>query len=258
MNTGCALPLIAVVTVVRNDARHIARTLESVLGQDYPHLESIVIDGASSDGTLAVIERYRSRLAACVSEPDRGLYDAMNKGLALCRRDAYVIFMNSGDVFAGPDALVRLFGARARWPALVLAPVVKRGAVDLLLPVRLGHRLGMPVCHQGMFCRQPLLARHGFDLRYGLAADYDLYLKLTRGLGPVDVAAVDTPVAIVSAGGLSDRGGRQITREYCAILWRARKWQELAAYAARRTLRHALEGAWASLARLRPRRKQPA
>ena len=258
MNTNAALPLIAVVTVVRNDARHIARTLESVLGQAYPHLEHIVVDGASTDGTVEIIGRYRKRLAVFVSEPDRGLYDAMNKGLALCRRDAYVVFMNSGDVFAGPDALAGLFGRRARWPALVLAPVIKRGAADLLLPVRLGRRFGMPACHQGMFCRQPLLARHGFDLRYGLAADYDLYLKVARGLGPVDVAAVDTPVAIVSAGGLSDRGGRQITREYCAIMWRARKWEDLVVYAARRTLRHALEGALARLARLPPRRKQPA
>lgn len=243
MNTAAALPLVAVVTVVRNDVRHIARTLESVLGQSYPQLEYLVVDGASNDGTVEVIERYRNRLAAFVSEPDRGLYDAMNKGLALCRRDAYVYFLNSGDVFAGPDALANLFGKRARWPALVLAPVVKRGATDELLPVKLGRRLGMPACHQGMFCRQSLLARHGFDLRYRLAADFDLYLKLARNLGPGDVAAGDAPVAIVSAGGLSDRGALQVTREYCAIMWRARKWGELAVYAARRSLRHAFEGA---------------
>jgi len=240
MNNPAALPLVAVVTVVWNDAGHIAQTLESVLGQTYPHLDYIVVDGASQDGTVDVIERYRSRLAAFVSEPDRGLYDAMNKGLALCRREAYVLFLNSGDMFAGPGTLDRLFGSRARWPALVLAPVVKRGATDELQPVRLGRRLGMPACHQGMFCRQPLLARHGFDLRYRLAADFDLYLKVAHDLAPDDVAASDWPVAIVSAGGLSDRGALQVTREYCAIMWRARKWGELAVYAARRSLRHAL------------------
>jgi glycosyltransferase involved in cell wall biosynthesis len=243
------LPLIAVVTVVLNDAAHIAQTLESVLGQDYPHLEHIVIDGGSSDGTAAIVERYRGRLAAFVSEPDRGLYDAMNKGLALCRRDAYVCFLNSGDLFDGPEALTRLFGRRSHWPALVLAPVIKRGAADLLLPVRLGRRLGMPACHQGMFCRQPLLARHGFDLRYRLAADFDLYLKVACDLGPDDVASVERPVAIVSAGGLSDRGGLRITREYCAIMWRAHRWGALAVYCAKRTLRHALEGALARLRR---------
>jgi glycosyltransferase involved in cell wall biosynthesis len=241
MSTPVSMPRVAVVTVVWNDARHIAQTLESVLGQAYPQLDHIVIDGGSSDGTAAIVERYRSRLAAFVGEPDRGLYDAMNKGLALCRKDAYVYFLNSGDLFAGPDALARLFGSRARWPALVLAPVIKRGDTDVLQPVRLGRRLGMPACHQGIFCRQPLLARHGFDLRYGLAADFDLYLKVARGLGRADVAAVDTPVAIVSAGGLSDRRTLQVTREYCAIMWRARKWGALAVYAARRTVRHAIE-----------------
>jgi glycosyltransferase involved in cell wall biosynthesis len=243
MNTAAPLPLVAVVTVVWNDVQHIAQTLESVLGQTYPHLDYIVVDGGSKDGTVDVVKRYRSRLAAFVSEPDRGLYDAMNKGLALCRREAYVLFLNSGDVFAGPKALAKLFGSRARWPALVLAPVVKRGATDELLPVRLGRRLGMPACHQGMFCRQPLLARHGFDQRYRLAADFDLYLKVARDLGTDDVAASDWPVAIVSAGGLSDRGALQVTREYCMIMWRARKWGELAVYAARRSLRHAVEGA---------------
>lgn len=242
------MPQIAVVTVVWNDAQHIEQTLQSVLGQAYPHLEHIVIDGGSTDGTAAIVERYRSRLAAFVSEPDRGLYDAMNKGLALCRPDAWVYFLNSGDLFAGPDALARLFGGRGYVPPLVLAPVVKRGATDVVQPVRLGRRLGMPACHQGMFCRQPLLARHGFDLRYGLAADFDLYLKVARGLAAGDVAVGDTPVAIISAGGLSDRGALQVTREYCAIMWRARRWGALAVYAARRTARHVLDGAAARLA----------
>lgn len=248
MNSAARLPLVSVVTVVWNDAPHVAQTLESVLDQAYPHLDYVVVDGGSTDGTVEIVERHRSRLAAFVSEPDRGLYDAMNKGLALCRRDAYVIFLNSGDRFAGPEALARLFGSRAHWPALVLAPVVKRGATDVLLPVRIGRRLGMPACHQGMFCRQPLLARHGFDLRYGLAADFDLYLKVARDLAQDEVAAVDWPVAIVSAGGLSDRGTLQVTREYCAIMWRAHRWGALAVYATRRALRFALEG---GLARLR-------
>jgi glycosyltransferase involved in cell wall biosynthesis len=250
MSTAVSMPRIAVVTVVWNDVRHIAQTLENVLGQTYPHLDHIVIDGGSTDGTVEIIERYRGRLAAFVSEPDRGLYDAMNKGLALCRRDAWVHFLNSGDLFAGPDALARLFAGRAHWPPLVLAPVIKRGATDadVVLPVRVGRRLGMPACHQGIFCRQPLLARHGFDLRYGLAADFDLYLKVARGLAPEDIAVAGRPVAIISAGGLSDRKTLQVTREYCAIMWRARKWGALAVYAARRSVRHAIEGA----ARLAP------
>jgi glycosyltransferase involved in cell wall biosynthesis len=250
MNAPVPMPLVSVVTVVWNDAAHIEQTLQSVLGQAYPNLEYVVIDGGSTDGTAAIIERYRDRLAAFVSEADRGLYDAMNKGLALCSTDSYVYFLNSGDLFAGPDALARLFGARACWPALVLAPVIKRGDTDVLMPVMKGRRRGLPACHQGIFCRQPLLARHGFDLRYALAADFDLYLKVARDLEDDHVAVADAPVAIVSAGGLSDRRTRQVTREYCAIMWRARRWGTLAVYAAKRLARHALEGAAARLAGL--------
>jgi glycosyltransferase involved in cell wall biosynthesis len=244
MNTAAmpsSMPPVAVVTVVRNDARHIRATLESVLGQAYPQLDYIVVDGASTDGTAAIVDGYRRRLSAFVSEPDRGLYDAMNKGLALCRPDAMVCFLNSGDLFAGADALARTFAGCGARPALVLAPVIKTGGADVLQAVRRGRRLGMPACHQGMFCRQVLLARHGFDLRYGLAADFDLYLKVARMLAPGDVAAAAAPVAIVSAGGLSDRGARQVTREYCAIMWRQRRWGALVVYAARRALRYALE-----------------
>jgi glycosyltransferase involved in cell wall biosynthesis len=247
------MPLVSVVTVVWNDAAHIEQTLKSVLGQAYPNLKYVVIDGGSTDGTAAIIGHYRNRLAAFISEADRGLYDAMNKGLALCRADSYVYFLNSGDLFAGPDALARLFGGRASWPALVLAPVIKRGDTDVLMPVRTGRRLGMPACHQGMFCRQPLLARHGFDIRYALAADFDLYVKVARDLEDDHVAVADAPVAIISAGGLSDRKTRQVTREYCAIMWRARRWGALAVYAARRLARHAIEGAAARLAGVRGR-----
>ena len=87
---------ISIVTIVRNDAEHIAETMESVLSQDYPDVEYIVIDGASTDGTKEIVEKYRDRLAAFVSEPDKGIYDAMNKGIRLAGVDV-IGMINSGD-----------------------------------------------------------------------------------------------------------------------------------------------------------------
>src|SRR4051812_1110497 len=89
-------PVLSVITVVYNNVSHIERTLLSVLDQTYPHIEYIVIDGASTDGTLVIIEKYKDRIAKLISEPDKGIYDAMNKGLAIATGD-YVLFMNSGD-----------------------------------------------------------------------------------------------------------------------------------------------------------------
>ena len=87
---------ISVVTVVRNNVEHIAETIRSVLDQNYPELEYIVIDGASTDGTVDVVRSFGDRIAQFVSEPDRSLYDAMNKGIARATGDV-VGMINSGD-----------------------------------------------------------------------------------------------------------------------------------------------------------------
>ncbi|WP_370526631.1 glycosyltransferase [Pedobacter sp. HDW13] len=90
------MPKLTVITIVYNNVRDIERTLKSVLNQTYKKIEYIVIDGASTDGTLQVVEQYKNQVSKIVSEPDKGIYDAMNKGLAIATGD-YVLFMNSGD-----------------------------------------------------------------------------------------------------------------------------------------------------------------
>src|SRR5690606_9150228 len=87
---------ISIITIVYNNVQDIAYTIESALEQTYPHVEYIIIDGASTDGTMDVIERYRERIHCVVSEKDKCIYDAMNKGLAKATGD-YVLFLNSGD-----------------------------------------------------------------------------------------------------------------------------------------------------------------
>src|SRR5687767_14003562 len=97
-------PTISVVTVVFNNASCIQETIESVLGQDYPSVEYIVIDGGSSDGTVEVIKKYASGMAYWTSEPDEGIYDAMNKAIDKASGD-WIIFMHSGDCFTSPGTL---------------------------------------------------------------------------------------------------------------------------------------------------------
>src|SRR3569832_2355471 len=91
-------PRLTVITIVFNDARHIERTMLSILGQKYPDIEYIIVDGLSTDGTLDIVKKYSDSINKLVSEKDEGIYDAMNKGLALATGD-YVLFMNSGDEF---------------------------------------------------------------------------------------------------------------------------------------------------------------
>ena len=89
---------VSVITVVYNDVSNIEETILSVINQDYPNIEYVVIDGGSSDGTIELIKRYEYKLAYYLSEPDNGIYDAMNKGIVKVKGQL-VNFMNSGDTF---------------------------------------------------------------------------------------------------------------------------------------------------------------
>jgi len=97
-------PKISIITVVRNGAATIEDTILSVASQDYPRIEHIVIDGASTDGTLDIVQRHRDKIAAYKSEPDRGMYDAMNKGLALATGEI-IGFLNADDIHADSRVL---------------------------------------------------------------------------------------------------------------------------------------------------------
>lgn len=98
------LPLISIITVNFNDAAGLEKTAQSVFQQTYPHLEYIIIDGGSTDGSKKVIEQIEHKLSYCVSEQDTGIYNAMNKGIRKAVGD-YLLFMNAGDVFTSGDVL---------------------------------------------------------------------------------------------------------------------------------------------------------
>ncbi len=104
VESPASLPLVSIITVCRNAAATLDACLQSVADQRYAPIEHIVIDGASTDGTAAILDRRRDRLAVVASEPDRGLYDAMNKGVARARGE-FIIFLNADDTFTGPGAL---------------------------------------------------------------------------------------------------------------------------------------------------------
>src|SRR5579862_3140474 len=103
-------PKLSVITIVYNNVRDIERTMLSVLGQTYPGIEYIVVDGLSTDGTLDIIKKYSDRINTFVSEKDEGIYDAMNKGLALATGD-YVLFMNSADEFYSTETVSDVFAS---------------------------------------------------------------------------------------------------------------------------------------------------
>ncbi|WP_353127794.1 glycosyltransferase family 2 protein [Parapedobacter pyrenivorans] len=172
-------PTLTIITVVYNNVRDIERTLLSVIHQTYPHIEYIVVDGGSNDGTVEVISRYASHIACMKSEPDDGIYDAMNKGLAMATGD-YVLFMNSGDEIYSPDTVEDVFSTvadadiyygetelfDADWHSLGL----RRHAIPERFTWR-SFRYGMNISHQAIYIRRSIVGQ--YNLRYRLSADID-------------------------------------------------------------------------------------
>ena len=183
-------PVFSVITVTYNAAAVLEDTIQSVIAQTYHHVEYIIVDGASKDGTTGIIDRYRDRIARVVSEPDGGLYDAMNKGIALATGD-YLCFLNAGDSFHEDDTLQQIVHSLAPHDTL---PGVIYGETDLVdceghfvrkrrlsAPEVLtwkSFRQGMLVCHQAFFARRDLV--EPYDLRYRFSADFDWCIRVMK------------------------------------------------------------------------------
>ena len=199
-----SLPKVTVITVVLNAAALIARTLQSVVEQDYPSVEYIVVDGLSTDGTLEVVEKYRSGIAKLVSGKDGGIYQAMNKGAAMATGD-WVLFMNAGDFFVASDVISKAFAAvdPAQWDVIYGDSIyvfedyrwVER-AVD-----RVTLHDGLGFSHQSVFVRTPLQQAYGFDVSEKVAADYDLALRLLKA--GKSFTRVDVVISEFLTGGFS-------------------------------------------------------
>lgn len=172
-------PLITVITVSYNAVDSIETTILSVLNQSYAFIEYIIIDGGSNDGTVGVIEKYADKISYWVSEPDRGIYDAMNKGISHAS-GVYCNFMNAGDSFYSFDIVKSIFSVKRDadviygdnvlqydWGKIVLAP---DNIVNMDKYMTFGH--------QTSFTKIILLKKFGFDCSFKISADYNLFYNL--------------------------------------------------------------------------------
>ena len=211
-------PLFSIITVTWNAASVIAPTIRSVQRQTSSDYEMLIIDGASTDDTLDIVRRASIASLRVFSEPDNGLYDAMNKGIARAR-GRYLIFLNAGDAFADDAVLARLALLTAGNPGvlygqtqLVNAAGDVVGMRHLTAPRRLDADSfvnGMVVCHQAFVARRDLVPE--YDLQYRLSADYDWCIKVLRK-SPSNAYAGEAPIISYLADGMT-------TRHHRASLW---------------------------------------
>lgn len=172
---------VSVITVCYNAVHGIENTLKSVVGQSYPDVEYIVIDGGSTDGTVDIIQKYADKIAYFVSEPDGGIYDAMNKGVKVATGE-WINFLNAGDCFFDCCSVEKVFAHD------ILADIdVVYGYqvhcydygtfVRKRLPLSFFYQ-GMPFGHESSFVRASIMKLTGFDTNYRIAADYHFFFHL--------------------------------------------------------------------------------
>lgn len=180
------LPKISIVTATFNCAAEIEKTIQSVLHQSYANIEYIVIDGASTDGTVDVIKKYADKISFWVSEPDKGLYYAMNKGIEAATGDWVYIF-NAGDVFDHDSVLTEIFSNDLTGVDAVYGYIYSTAkGVYLKYPVPfyekedLRHR-NLGFSHQGVFVRTEWAKKLLFDTsRYRCCADYNMMVQMYK------------------------------------------------------------------------------
>ncbi len=205
---------ITIITVVFNGAHTISDCIESVLSQDYGDVEYIIIDGNSTDDTLKIIERYGSSVQRVVSEPDRGIYDAMNKGVRLATGDVIGI-LNADDVYASSEVLTEVAGALLRdGTDAVYGDLVYTDQKDRDKVVRKwisgaykkgSFRRGWMPPHPTFFIRSSFYSQYGsFRTDLGSAADYELMLRMIEKHG-VSLSYVKRVLVKMRSGGVSNQ-----------------------------------------------------
>lgn len=177
-------PLISVVSVCYNAVEDLEKTINSVKQQSYDNIEYIIVDGGSQDGTVDLIRRNGANISKWISEPDRGIYDAMNKGIVLSTGD-WICFMNAGDVFANNDVLESIFshhipddtGVIYGDVVLDYAPY---GKVYKRMNNLQGREQAIGICHQATLTRAALLKETNYDLSYRIFADMNFFYTVWK------------------------------------------------------------------------------
>jgi len=177
------MPKITIITVCFNVEKYIEQTIQSVISQKNCGLEHIIIDGASIDKTLQIIKQYESQITHWISEPDKGIADAMNKGVALATGE-YLMFLNADDYFDSPCALADALPFMQDKKDVYIFDTIflKNIGGTRRHSGNFGKRINFKgICHQGTLCKRSLFKEIGvFDPSFKICMDYDFFMRAYR------------------------------------------------------------------------------
>lgn len=218
-------PLISIITVCRNVLPDLQRTFESVKAQTFTGYEYIIVDGASTDGSAQWLKKQQS--ATWISEPDKGIYDAMNKGIYLANGQ-WIIFLNAGDTFYSPDTLQQIVPHLTLPYGLVYGDIVKLRHGTLVVKCaeepHNAHR--MFFCHQALFTRTELLKTTPFDTTHPLSADF----KFVKQMYKANVPMLHAPVIIAhfdTTGASNQRVNKGLEDNIAVIKELDNTWEQI-------------------------------
>lgn len=201
-------PLISIITVVYNDAKGLEKTIKNVLNQSYNNIEYIIIDGGSSDGTIEIIKRYEKFISVWISEQDKGIYDAMNKGIKLAKGN-WINFMNARDIFYNKEVLSNIFSGKIYTSNIevIYGDHLADYQNGYKRKVKIGDQPNflrkMPFCHQSTFVRLSFPQKIFFDTNYQFAADYQFILQTLENGSQFQYKPL--PISIIETGGTAEK-----------------------------------------------------
>jgi glycosyltransferase involved in cell wall biosynthesis len=196
---------VSIVTVVKNDESHIEKTIQSVLAQNYPDLEYIIVDGRSTDHTPDIINKYKEQITKIISEADLGLFDAMNKAVTLASGE-WINFMNSGDRFVNDSIISDVFSTEMQSVDIIYGNSIvelKNGKTRLLKVNNKQAFWKRYINHQSIFTKTKLLRNRPFNLKYDLCSDFDFLINMYDQ--DYNIKSLTFTVSVRSSGGKSDK-----------------------------------------------------
>lgn len=198
-------PKITIITVTFNAIQYLEQTIKSVTEQNYPNIEYIIIDGASTDGTIDIIKKYESHISYWSSEPDNGIYDAMNKGIDVATGE-WINFMNAGDSFCEITTVYNVINEIDDDTDLISGDMyyIKNKNKSYIKPSGLKNSLqGMFCFHQTLFTKKSIIKKYKFNSQFKISGDYDFVIKCY--MNNYIFKFVNFPIANFIANGISEQ-----------------------------------------------------
>ena len=221
---------ISIITVVFNDKDNILKTIENVSLQTYKNIEYIVVDGNSTDGTKNIILNNINKISKYISEPDLGIYHAMNKGVKIATGD-WLLFLNSGDKIFENTTIEEIFSRNVNEIDIIYGDVIIEKFHYSYLQKSLGISkitTRMICCHQSMIIKRQLLLDYPYNLKYKIVADYEF--SLINYIRNKNFLQVNQTISIFAGGGVSSRNRVKRDLEIIQLLYRNRVLNTIGQY----------------------------